>query len=99
VTNPIGGTGVAVTRLGFGAASIGNLYREVLDEQAAAAVDAAWQAGVRYFGPAGSSTSRWLPGRTRARCWIGRLSSLRRRSRAGTGPDEPYGRRRSPVGN
>jgi D-threo-aldose 1-dehydrogenase len=45
----LGRSRVAVTELGFGAASIGNLYREVPDEQAAAAVTAAWDAGVRYF--------------------------------------------------
>lgn len=40
---------VAVSRLGFGAAPIGNLYREISDEEAFGAVEAAWQAGVRYF--------------------------------------------------
>lgn len=40
---------VAVTTLGFGAASIGNLYRAIDDESAAAAVEAAWQGGIRYF--------------------------------------------------
>ncbi|MGH3696138.1 MAG: aldo/keto reductase [Pseudonocardiaceae bacterium] len=35
--------------LGFGAATIGNLYRAVSDETAHATVDAAWKAGVRYF--------------------------------------------------
>jgi D-threo-aldose 1-dehydrogenase len=35
--------------LSFGAAPIGNLYREVGDEEAAATVAAAWEAGVRYF--------------------------------------------------
>jgi hypothetical protein len=33
----------------LGAAPIGNLYRAISDEQAAAAVHAAWQGGVRYF--------------------------------------------------
>ncbi len=45
----LGRTGVQVTALGFGAASIGNLYREVPDDEAAAAVRAAWDRGVRYF--------------------------------------------------
>lgn len=36
-------------RLGFGGAVIGNLYREVSDEAALAAVDAAWNLGIRYF--------------------------------------------------
>jgi D-threo-aldose 1-dehydrogenase len=45
----LGGTGVEVTELGFGAAPIGNLYKEVPDEQAAQTVAAAWDAGARYF--------------------------------------------------
>jgi D-threo-aldose 1-dehydrogenase len=40
---------VTVSRLGFGAAPIGNLYRETSDEEALGAVEAAWQTGVRYF--------------------------------------------------
>ena len=35
--------------LGFGAASIGNLYRAQSDADADAVVEAAWQAGMRYF--------------------------------------------------
>ncbi len=35
--------------LGFGAASLGNLYRRVDDEQARSALDAAWRGGIRYF--------------------------------------------------
>lgn len=35
--------------LGFGAASIGNLYRAQSDAGADAVVEAAWQAGLRYF--------------------------------------------------
>lgn len=42
-------TPVTVTELGFGASTIGNLYRETADADAAAAVDAAWDAGIRYF--------------------------------------------------
>jgi D-threo-aldose 1-dehydrogenase len=45
----IGTTEIQVTELGFGAAPIGNLYREVTDQRAAEAVDAAWDAGIRYF--------------------------------------------------
>jgi D-threo-aldose 1-dehydrogenase len=45
----VGRTDVAVTPLGFGGAPVGNLYTAMSDEQAAAAVDAAWAAGVRYF--------------------------------------------------
>ncbi|MCM3656314.1 aldo/keto reductase [Agromyces mediolanus] len=36
-------------RLGYGSASIGNLYREVDDEAAEAALEAAWAGGIRYF--------------------------------------------------
>lgn len=36
-------------KLGFGVAQLGNLYREGTDENAFDAVDAAWDAGVRYF--------------------------------------------------
>jgi D-threo-aldose 1-dehydrogenase len=46
---PVGRSAVAVTALGLGAASLGNLYRSVSDEDAASTVDAAWDAGVRYF--------------------------------------------------
>jgi D-threo-aldose 1-dehydrogenase len=40
---------IALSRLGFGGAPIGNLYRAVSDVDARTAVDAAWDAGVRYF--------------------------------------------------
>ncbi|MEV4976251.1 aldo/keto reductase [Streptomyces scopuliridis] len=36
-------------RLGFGAASIGNLYREVSDEDARAVLEEAWEGGIRSF--------------------------------------------------
>ncbi|MFC5908432.1 aldo/keto reductase [Streptacidiphilus monticola] len=42
-------TPVELTELGFGASVIGNLYRETSAEDAAAAVTAAWDAGIRYF--------------------------------------------------
>jgi D-threo-aldose 1-dehydrogenase len=45
----VGTSSVTVTALGFGAASIGNLYRAVPDEQAEETVVAAWDAGIRYF--------------------------------------------------
>ncbi|MET9155236.1 aldo/keto reductase [Streptomyces griseoflavus] len=40
---------VRVGALAFGAAGIGNLFSPVTDDEAARAVDAAWEAGVRYF--------------------------------------------------
>ena len=42
-------TPVLVTDVGFGGASAGNLYRETSDAEAAAAVRAAWDGGIRYF--------------------------------------------------
>ncbi|MCL1869134.1 MAG: aldo/keto reductase [Promicromonosporaceae bacterium] len=45
----VGRTAVRVTALGFGAAPIGNLAHPVDPDEAAAAVDAAWDAGIRYF--------------------------------------------------
>lgn len=48
-TNLIGSTGVEVSVLGFGAAPIGNLYTAIDDDTARAAVNAAWDGGVRYF--------------------------------------------------
>ncbi|MFJ2770342.1 aldo/keto reductase [Streptomyces sp. NPDC087300] len=45
----LGSGGVEVTELSFGAAGIGNLYSPITDEQAATAVDHAWNAGIRYF--------------------------------------------------
>lgn len=47
--HPIGRTAAAVTALGFGGASAGNLYTETTDEEATAAVDCAWAGGIRYF--------------------------------------------------
>jgi D-threo-aldose 1-dehydrogenase len=40
---------LSLTELGMGAAQLGNLFRETTDEASAAAVDAAWDAGIRYF--------------------------------------------------
>jgi D-threo-aldose 1-dehydrogenase len=45
----LGATGLEVSVLGFGAAGIGNLYRELSDEDAAAAVRESFASGVRYF--------------------------------------------------
>ena len=45
----ITGTALALTELGFGASVIGNLYRPATDDEAAAAVAAAWDSGIRYF--------------------------------------------------
>ena len=44
-----GGGDLELTELGFGGAQIGNLYRATGEEEAADAVRAAWEAGIRYF--------------------------------------------------
>lgn len=49
LSREVGRSGVRVTELGFGSAAVGNLYRAVDDDTAAAALDAAWDAGVRYY--------------------------------------------------
>lgn len=40
---------IGIGRLGYGAAAAGNLYRAVDDGTAARLLDAAWDAGIRYF--------------------------------------------------
>ena len=46
---PLGRTSVSLTMLGFGCSSVGNLYHPVAEEDASAAIDAAYGAGIRYF--------------------------------------------------
>ncbi|WP_127473230.1 aldo/keto reductase [Microbacterium sulfonylureivorans] len=46
---PLGRAGLTVGSHSFGVAALGNLYRAVSAADAAESVDAAWQAGVRYF--------------------------------------------------
>ena len=46
---PLGKSGVEVPVVGFGGAPLGNLYRELLDGQARATVQAAYDAGMRLF--------------------------------------------------
>ena len=71
---PVGTTGLKLTSLGFGCASIGNLGHAVSDADAAAVLDRAWGAGIRYFDTAphygrGRSEARlgaFLKGKARA---------------------------------
>jgi len=35
--------------LGYGAANVGNLFRELTDDEAWAVLDAAWESGIRYY--------------------------------------------------
>jgi D-threo-aldose 1-dehydrogenase len=45
----LGRSSVEVTELGFGGAAIGNLFTAVTDDDARAAIDAAWDGGIRFF--------------------------------------------------
>jgi D-threo-aldose 1-dehydrogenase len=63
---PLGVRGPAVTGLALGCAPIGNLFTGVSDDDARAAVYAAWDAGIRYFDTAplyGHGTSERRLGR------------------------------------
>jgi D-threo-aldose 1-dehydrogenase len=46
---PVGTTTLETTVLGFGCAPLGGLYAPISDEQATAALSAAYAAGIRYF--------------------------------------------------
>jgi len=37
------------SKLGFGAAPLGNMFRDIPEQEALATVEAAWTAGIRYF--------------------------------------------------
>lgn len=45
----IGRTSLEVTALGLGTAGLGGLYSDVTESDARAAIDAAWDAGIRFF--------------------------------------------------
>ena len=49
MTRALGTTGLQLTELGFGGAGIGGLYVPVGREAAMEAMQAAWDAGMRYF--------------------------------------------------
>lgn len=69
----LGRTGLSVTRLGFGGASLGGLYRPVSDADARMTLERAWDLGIRLFDTAplygyGTSERRFgaaLSGRSR----------------------------------
>lgn len=44
-----GGGGVGFTELGFGAAPLGNLFKAITEAEAQSVLQAAWDAGVRYY--------------------------------------------------
>lgn len=48
-TRVVGSSGVAVTQLGLGGASYGELFHRVSEQEAFGAIQAAWDGGIRYF--------------------------------------------------
>ena len=48
-TRRLGRSNLEVTALGLGCAGLGGLYRDVSEADARATVDAAWEAGIRFF--------------------------------------------------
>jgi D-threo-aldose 1-dehydrogenase len=72
---PLGRSGLTVSAFGFGGGPIGNLRRAISDADATATVDAAWDAGARYFDTAP------LYGHGRSEMRLG--AALRRRPRDG----------------
>jgi D-threo-aldose 1-dehydrogenase len=48
---PPGRTGLRVSRLGLGLASLGGLFAPVTDRDATAVLDRAWRSGIRLYGP------------------------------------------------
>jgi D-threo-aldose 1-dehydrogenase len=96
LTRRLGRTEVSVTALGFGAAPIGNLYSPLTDEDAYAAIETAWNGGVRYFDTAphyglGLSEERLgaaLAGRPRAQFAVStKVGRLLQRNPVPTGSD------------
>lgn len=69
----LGNGGLTFTELGFGTAPLGNLYRAISDDEAAAILELAWDGGVRYydtaplygFGLAETRLNRFLRGKDR----------------------------------
>lgn len=48
-TRRVGKTDLEVTEISFGTAPLGNLYHPVSDQDAEGVLNAAWEAGIRYF--------------------------------------------------
>lgn len=48
-TRPVGRTDLQITEIGFGCAPLGNLYRPVSEDAVDEVLEAAWEAGIRYF--------------------------------------------------
>ena len=55
----LGLTAVEVTQLGFGGAGLGDLFEVIPEAQAAATLEAAWDAGIRYYNTAPRLSCCW----------------------------------------
>lgn len=60
-------SGIETTLMGFGSAPIGNIFRPISEEESAALIKAAWDAGVRYF----DTAPMYGHGLSEARCGQG----------------------------
>src|SRR5947208_942202 len=87
----LGRTDVSVTRLAFGTAEIGGLYRSVAEADAVDLVAHAWDAGVRSFDTAP------LYGYGNAERRLGRALGQHRDDRAGTTVSTKVGRLLIPI--
>ena len=86
----LGRSPVFVTELSFGGAAIGNMFRQVRDDDARAAIDAAWDGGIRTFDTAPPGLSQAdraaVPGGTAARVYRLGESGTAADTGAGAGP-------------
>jgi len=97
----LGRTGLAVTEMIFGGAPIGGLFEPVTEEAAAAALEAAWTAGIRAFdtaphygvGLSEQRIGRFLAGRPRGEVVLSTKVGRRLVAAAGSvqGAEEFYG--------
>jgi D-threo-aldose 1-dehydrogenase len=87
----LGRTGVELTQLGFGGAGLGDLFSVVPEDEAAATLTAAWDAGIRYY-----DTAPWY-GRGQSEHRFGR--ALYRHPRADFVLSTKVGRTLHPVHN
>jgi hypothetical protein len=47
------------SQIGFGAAPLGNMFRDIPEEEATATVEAAWNDGIRYYETRPSMALAW----------------------------------------
>jgi hypothetical protein len=62
-------------KLGFGAAPLGNMFRDIPEEEALSTVEAAWNDGIRYFDNAPCTVPAWPRSARAGRSPVGRAIS------------------------